>query len=183
MNSLPLHPAIVHIPLGLALIMPLLAAGFAWAIWTGRFDARAWLAVLALQGLLVASSLVAINTGSSEEERVEPVVPEAALHQHEEYAEQFAWAAGGACVLSAMVLLGRRTPVSHVLTAGSVAASVIVAGLAIRTGHAGGQLVYSHNAGAAYVRATTPALGAPVLPDRDSGGDKDDRRTGAGRER
>jgi len=36
MDALPLHPAVVHLPLGLAVLMPLLAAGFAWAAWTGR---------------------------------------------------------------------------------------------------------------------------------------------------
>jgi xanthosine utilization system XapX-like protein len=159
------------------MLMPVLAAGVAWAIWTGRTGARAWLAIVALQGLLVGSSLVAINTGSAEEERVEAVVPEHAIHQHEEFAEQFAWASGAACVLSALVLFGRRSAVSHALTATAVAATVAVAALGLRVGHAGGQLVYTHNAAAAYALATTDPNAAPPVLER---GDRDDdtpRRT------
>ena len=92
MNPLPLHPAIVHLPLGLAVVMPLLATGFAWALWTGRVRPRAWLAVVALQALLVGSGLFAIKTGGAEEDRAEAVVQKGAIHQHEEYAEQFVWA-------------------------------------------------------------------------------------------
>jgi len=174
MNSLPLHPAIVHVPLGLAMLMPVLAAGFAWAIWTRRLGARAWLAIIALQGLLVGFSLIAINTGGSEEERVEQVVPESALHQHEELAEQFAWAGGAAMVLSALVLLGRRSTVSRPLVAVAVLATVAVAGLALRVGHAGGQLVYGHNAGSAYASAAVPAGSSPAVNRGDRG--DDDRR-------
>lgn len=175
MNSLPLHPAIVHIPLGLAMLMPLLAAGFAWAIWTGRLGPRAWLAIVALQALLVGSAMIAINTGGAEEERVENVVPESPLHQHEEFAEQFAWAGGAAMVLSALVLLGRSSTVSGPLIAVALLATVAVAALGLRVGHAGGQLVYGHNAASAYASA---AIGpdsspAPTRADRD---DDDDRR-------
>jgi uncharacterized membrane protein len=183
MNSLPLHPALVHFPLGLAMLMPVLAAGFGWAIWTGRIGARAWLAIVALQGVLVGSALVAINTGGNEEERVEAVVPEGVLHQHEEFAEQFAWASGAACVLSALVLFGRRSAVSHGLTAAAVAATVVVAALGIRVGHAGGQLVYSHNAASAYaLAATNPAEGSPTL-NREGDRDDDDARPAEGRRR
>jgi hypothetical protein len=179
MNTLPLHPAIVHFPLGLAMLLPLLAAGFAWAIWTGRLGSRAWLAIVALQGLLVGSALVAINTGGSQEDLVEQVVPEQALHQHEEFAEQFVWGSGVAMVLSALVLLGRRSTLSRGLAAAAVLATVAVAGLGIRVGHAGGQLVYRHNAASVYARpeiaaGTTPA---PAGDDRrDDASHRDDRR-------
>ena len=174
MNSLPLHPAIVHIPLGLAMLMPVLAAGFAWAIWSGRLGLRAWLAIVALQGLLVGSALIAINTGGAEEERVERIVPESPLHQHEEFAEQFAWASGAAMVLSALVLLGRRSTVSGPLIAVAVLATVAVAGLGLRVGHAGGQLVYSHNAASAYASAAIQPGSSPALNRGDR--DDDDRR-------
>jgi uncharacterized membrane protein len=182
MNSLPLHPAIVHIPLGLAVLIPLVAAGFAWAIWTRRLSLRAWLAVVALQGLLVGSALVAIHTGSSEEERVEQVVPERALHQHEEFAEQFAWASGAAMVLSALVLLGHRRSVTGALTAVTVIATVAVAGLGLRVGHAGGQLVYGHNAASAYARSAAQSMDSSTMP-RPSGRHDDGRGHDDGRRR
>lgn len=150
MTSLPLHPAIVHLPLGLAFVIPMLAAGFAWALWKEQIRRRSWLAVIALQAVLLAAGLVAMNTGEREEGRVERIVPEAALEQHEEYAEQFLWATGVTLVLAGLVLASRRRSVARSLTVATVAGTLIVAAAAVRVGHAGGRLVYVHNAGAVY---------------------------------
>ena len=183
MNSLPLHPAIVHLPLGLAILMPLLSGGFAWALWSGRVRPRAWMAVVALQALLVASGMVAMNTGGAEEDRVEAVVQKSAIHQHEEFAEQFVWAAGATLVLAGLVLVFRQSNVSRGLAAAAVVATVAVAGLALRVGHAGGQLVYAHGAASAYVgvaktSSAKPSTAAPVSREqkRADADDSDDVR-------
>lgn len=170
MSSLPLHPAIVHLPLGLAFIMPLLAAGFAWALWTGRVRPRAWLPLIALQTLLFGAGLVAMNTGEREEERVEATVPEAAIERHEAYAERFVWAAGLTLGLTALVPVLRRRTAARAMMAATMAGTVVVTALAIQVGHAGGQLVYVHNAGAAYVSGTTSSLpeGGPRTPSTES---------------
>ena len=154
MTSLPLHPAIVHLPLGLAFIMPILAIGFAWALWTGRIQTRAWVAIVALQTVLLGAGLVAQNTGQREEERVEAVVPDTALEQHEELAEQFVWATGGTLLLAGLVLVLRRPAAARALATATVLGTVVVTASAVRVGHAGGQLVYKHNTGAAYSTAT-----------------------------
>lgn len=176
MNSLPLHPAIVHFPLGVAMLMPFIAAGFAWALWTRRAGSMAWIAVIALQAALLVSSLVAINTGGTEEERVERVVQESAIETHEEAAEQFAWASGATLVLAALVLVVRRREVSGPLTAGVVVATLAVAGLGLRVGHAGGQLVYLHGAAAAYAAPGPAANGPPSEGRHDQDGDDDGHR-------
>ena len=159
MTSLPLHPAIVHLPLGLAFVLPALAIGYAWAVWKGKVRARAWLAIVALQAVLLAAGVVAMNTGEREEDRVERVVPSAALEQHEAYAEHFVWATGFTLVLAGLVLVSRRPAIAHALTLATVAGTIVVAAAAIRVGHAGGRLVYVHNAGSAYGGAA-PAAGA-----------------------
>jgi hypothetical protein len=140
----------VHLPLGLAFVMPALAIGFAWALWKGRIRVRSWATIVALQAVLVGAGLAAMNTGQREENRVEAVVPDAALEQHEELAEQFVWAAGGTLLLAALVLVFRRPAADRALMTATVLGTVLVAASAIRVGHAGGQLVYKHNAGAAY---------------------------------
>ena len=160
MTSLPLHPAIVHLPLGLAFIMPILTIGFAWALWTGRIQTRAWVAIVALQAVLLGAGLVAQNTGQREEDRVEAVVPDTALEQHEELAEQFVWATGGTLLLAGLVLVLRRPAAARALATATVLGTVVVTASAVRVGQAGGQLVYKHNAGAAYSTATR--AGAPV---------------------
>lgn len=176
MNSLPLHPAIVHFPMGVAMIMPFIAAGFAWALWTRRAGPIAWIAVVALQAALLGSSLIAINTGGNEEERVERVVPESAIEAHEEAADQFAWASGVTLVLAALVLVFRRRELSGPLSAGVVIATVAVAALGLRVGHAGGQLVYAHGAAAAYTAPGSPTAGSTSSEARrDKDRDDDDR--------
>lgn len=150
MGSLPLHPALVHIPLGLAFVAPLLAMGVLFLFWKDRLPRKAWALVVGCQALLVAGGFVAMRTGSAEEDTVERVgVSEQAIHQHEEAAEVFAWTAAAVLALAAIVLV---LPAGTSRT-GAVAAIVgmlVVAGLGVRVGHAGGQLVYQHNAGAAY---------------------------------
>jgi hypothetical protein len=165
MNVLPLHPAIVHLPIALALLMPLFAAGVAWALWTGRVGPRAWMVVVVLQALLLGSALVAIKTGGAEEDRVERVVQESVLHQHEELAEQFAWATGATLGLAALVLALRPSVASRATSMAVVAATLVVAGLGLRVGHAGGELVYVHGAASAY-----------TSPGQTGAGDDDDAR-------
>ena len=161
MSSLPLHPAIVHLPLGLAFLMPALALGFGWALWTGRIRARGWVAIVALQAVLLAAGLVAMNTGEREEDRVEAVVPDAALETHEQYAEQFVWGTALTLGLTALVLLIPRPGARRAFAAATFVGTVVVMALAIRVGHAGGQLVYVHNAGSAYgpARAASATAG------------------------
>lgn len=163
MNSTPLHPAMVHVPLGLAMLMPLLAAGFAWALWTGRTRVRAWAAVIVLQALLVAAGFAAMKTGEAEEDRVEAVVQEGALHAHEARAEQFVWAAAATLGLAILVVAVRRPDATRGLAALAVLGTVIVAGLAVRAGAAGGELVYVQGAASAYTTAArsdaTPSTG------------------------
>jgi uncharacterized membrane protein len=154
MGSMPLHPAIVHLPLAIAILMPLVASGFAWALWTGRVRPRAWLAVVALQALLLGSGLVATRTGEAEEERVENVIQKSALHRHEALADQFVWAGGFTLVLAGLVLVVQRPAAVRALVSGVAASTLVVAALGLRVGHAGGQLVYVHGAASAYAQPT-----------------------------
>jgi uncharacterized membrane protein len=158
MGSMPLHPAIVHLPLAIAILMPLIAAGVGWALWTGRIRPRAWLTVVAFQALLLGSGFVATRTGEAEEERVENVVQESALHLHEQLADQFVWAAGVTLVLTGLVLVVRRPAAVRLVVSIVVAATIVVAALGLRVGHAGGQLVYVHGAASAYAQP-------PATPD------------------
>lgn len=174
MNPLPLHPAIVHLPLGLAFVMPALAIGFAWAVWTGRLQPRAWVAIVALQAVLLAGGLAAINTGEREEERVERVVPDASLERHEALATQFVVVTGATFAVALLALAFRRPNVRRALTAATSVGTVLVTVAAIRVGHAGGQLVYRDNAGAAYATARPAATSADEA--RRAGVDDDDRR-------
>jgi len=166
----PLHPAIVHFPVVLAMLAPLVAVASLWAIRRGMAPARAWGATSGMLAALALSAWVATATGEREEERVERVVGESALHGHEEGAEVFLYVAAGVLVLGLVGLARGR-----VGTAGRALATlgtVGLVGIGVNVGHSGGQLVYRHGAAAAYV---TPAGGSPSRqPSEERGKDHDD---------
>lgn len=159
MNTTPLHPAIVHLPLGLAVVMPLVAAALAWAIWKDRLPIRAWVMAAGVQALLLGGALLAMRTGEGDEDRVEDLVGKAALHIHEEMAEQFVWTVGITLALAVLALFVKR-PLAHRLMAATVAGTLIVLGAGFRVGHAGGELVYVHGAASAYARTTQGGAGS-----------------------
>ncbi len=144
----PLHPALVHIPIALALLVPLMAAAAVLAI---RFDVlprRVWSGVVLLSFVLVIGSWVAMETGEADEEIVERVVAESFIEAHEEAAELFMVMG---VVVAAVAVAG--------LLAGSVgqfarlAALVLSFGLlasGVRVGHLGGSLVYEQGAASAH---------------------------------
>ena len=87
---------------------------------------------------------------------MEAVVPEAAIHDHEEAAERFLVLAGVVTLVS-LVGLGGGT----VGTAGRLIATVgtvVVLAAGVQVGEAGGELVYTHNAGAAYSAPSTAGV-------------------------
>ncbi len=168
-----LHLMIVHLPLGLAILLPLLLLLLAILDGKGKLTPSAWLAVVLVQVLLTAGSLAALRTGGDEEERVERNVPEAALHAHEEAAEVFLWSTVAGLVLSLTLLLPLGATLRRVLPFLLLGVSVVSLALALRTGKAGGELVYRHQAAAARAGLTLPAAdGAPAAVATGAGGEE-----------
>ena len=163
----PLHPVIVHFPVVLALLLPIFAGGALWAIRRGARPLRAWAIPVALAAALTLSSWVAVETGEAAEDRVERVVPHAAMDAHEDAAELFLALSGVLAVVMAAGLTrgvaGRTARIAA--TAGTLALVV----LAFRVGHSGGQLVYRYGAASAYTDSSV----APVADSRASGEDDD----------
>ena len=150
----PLHPAIVHFPIVLAVLMHVIALAAAWVIHTGRAPAAAWVAVVAIQLLVVGSGWLAVETGEQEEERVERVVAESPIEDHEEAAERFLILAAWMLPLAAVGLLTHR--IGAAARGLTVAASLGLAAAVGFVGHSGGELVYVHGAALAYAQ---PAAG------------------------
>ena len=167
MSSLPLHPSIVHVPIALSVLMPLVAIGLLVAWWRDWLPRRAWFVGLVLQAILVGSSFVALQTGETDEERVEEVLAsEEPIHAHEEAAEVFFWATIGVLGLfAAGAFLPKESTGRAVATAAAVG-TLVVAGLGYRVGHAGGELVYKEGAARAYTAPQGPAT-QPEYDDHD----------------
>ncbi|HKA13738.1 MAG TPA: DUF2231 domain-containing protein [Myxococcota bacterium] len=155
----PLHPAVVHLPLALAAVVPLCAAAALYAIRSGFLPARAWVFATGLQVLLAGSAWIAVDTGGDQYDRVKRVVAEERIGEHADAAEWFAYAATATALIFAAGLardrIGRPARITAVL------ASLFVLATAVRTGYLGGQLVYHHGAARAYTEAGGPEAEAP----------------------
>jgi uncharacterized membrane protein len=169
MNGVPLHPMIVHFPMVLVVLLPISAAAALWAIRRGAVPARAWAVPVLLAGALALSAFVALKTGEAEEEKVERVVGERALHGHEEAAERF-------LVLSGVIFLLLGTGLSRG-TLGSAARTLGTAGTfalvvaGVQVGKAGGELVYRHGAASAYAAPARPDGAARAAESAVGGGE------------
>ncbi len=148
--DLPLHPKIVHIPIALAVLMPLVTAGILVAWWRGWLHRRGWWMAVALQAIMVVGGFLAMRSGEGDEERVERVVNEAAIEEHEEAAELFTWVGAGVLVLMIGAGALRRDPLARGIAVAATAGTALVLWLGYKTGQAGGELVYKYGAGSAW---------------------------------
>lgn len=149
----PLHPAVVHLPMALSVLLPFFALGALWAIRRGARPVRAWGVTTALFAALSLSAWASIETGEAQEDTVESVVADAPLHSHEEAAEAFLLLSLGVLGIAALGLTsGKVGTVARVVGA---LGSVALLGAGYRVGHSGGALVYQHGAASAYTSGTT----------------------------
>lgn len=158
----PLHPVVVHFPVVLSILLPVVAAGSLWAIHRGARPLRAWGVAIAVAAALTLSAWVAVETGEDQEERVEKVVTESRLDAHANAGETLYFVSIGVLAVLALGLVPRDT--GRIARYVGAVGTLAVAAVAFKVGMTGGDLVYKYNAASAYV---TPATGAAA-----DGGDR-----------
>lgn len=175
MGNLPLHPAVVHLPLGLAFVMPLAAALLTAAVWSGHGKRLGFVLMAVLQAALVAGALLALQTGEGVEEQAEHVVPESLIESHEGAAQVFtAFAVATLVAMAGLVALAERPAAAKPLSAIVLILALGTAGLAVRAGHRGGEMVYAHNAAAPFARTAATAGGKTPSTNLFGGESEDD---------
>lgn len=156
----PLHPAVVHFPVVLAVFVPLVAAIGFWAVMSGRLSVRGWTGVIALQVILVVSTWAATESGEKEEDRVEKVVAERHIEEHEEAGERVLALALLTLPVAIAGLIGG--PIGVINRGLTIALSLVVLLAAGFAGHSGGELVYRHGATLAYTEGGVTGTGKPI---------------------
>lgn len=160
----PLHPAIVHLPIALTLLVLPFALGALWAIRRGARPVRSWGIATALIAALTLSAWASIETGEQADERVESVVAEAPIKAHESAADVFLLLSVATLAVAALGLRSGRIG-SSARALGTVGAcALIFAGW--RVGHSGGALVYKYGAASAYIGDTSRAAIAQLGADQ-----------------
>jgi uncharacterized membrane protein len=148
----PLHPAIVHFPIALAVLLPLLTICGVVAIRMKLLPTRAWASVVLLSLVLVLTSWMALETGEEDEERVERVVAEQIIEEHEEAAETFMVI--GAILFFASLAGLMDNQLGGISRSASALLALGVLGMGLQVGHLGGALVYEHGAAQAYTQGS-----------------------------
>ncbi len=172
LSNLPLHPAIVHLPLGLAFFAPVAVTILLGLALGGKLSRSHVLIAIALQAVLVVSAVAALQTGEGAEDRAERVVNEQYIKTHEHRAQTFTAFAGAtlAAMLVALAVANRGAAAKAALAV-TLAMTVVGTGFAARTGHAGGELVYVHGAASAWSNSAKTSPGAPPPTNAIGGGE------------
>lgn len=148
-QDLPWHPVVVHLPLALAVLIPILILVVLVGIKKFQWPRSTWWAVVLFCALGAGSSYVALETGEDVEDAVEAIVAKDIIHEHEDAAEFFAiglWAVFFSACVPFLPFKNRSTFWPYIP---ALLVSFIVLVMGVRTGHSGGSLVYKHNAASA----------------------------------
>lgn len=165
-----LHPAVVHLPLGIAVVLPILALLAAWLYFrrrdSGAAFTRFWLALVICLVAASVGAFLAHETGEAGEHAIGKSLPEAAIELHEKYATIFSILLYTATAVGVFVFFAKGRLKSYaILLVALLSAAALYVG--ILTGNAGGELVYQHKA-ANYLMPESappppPASPAPAL--------------------
>ncbi len=148
-QDLPWHPVVVHLPLALAVLIPILIIVTLIGIGKLQWPRTTWWAVVLFCALGAGSSYVALETGEQVEDPVEAVVAKDIIHEHEDAAEFFAyglWATLFAACVPFLPFKNRNVFWPYIP---ALLVALLTMAMGIRTGHSGGSLVYKHNAASA----------------------------------
>jgi uncharacterized membrane protein len=152
-QSMPLHALVVHLPIALTVLVPVVAIT---ALWLGRRTMpapQAWRFAVAALALQLGSGWLAMQTGEGEEDTVETVLSEGRLHGHEEAADLFLVVSAGVLFVAAGGLLPNR--LGRTLRVAGAAGTLVTLAAGWNVGHSGGQLVYRYGAASAYTGPLT----------------------------
>ena len=146
----PLHPFFIHVPLGLAVLIPFLSIGLLLAWWKGWFPRRIWIIATVFHAVFTLSTFIAMQTGERDEHIAERAVSEELIHEHEEHAERFLWSTVGILLLSLIGAVAKDEKAARRFALGATVLTLGSAFLAFETGEHGGELVYEYGAARAF---------------------------------
>jgi uncharacterized membrane protein len=158
MFGLPLHPAVVHLPLGIAIVLPIVATLALVGIIRNLLPARAWWLVFALQSVMLLSGFLAVSSGENDADAVKEIVVEEAIHDHQTKAKQFMLVNNLAVLLSIGALATAAAKLGRLMLILATIGTFLSAGMSLRVGQAGGELVYVHGAASAHTDEGTPTV-------------------------
>ena len=177
MFDLPFHPIVVHFPIALGVLVPVMGMFLIWAMSSKRANAKSWGIMVFITALYLASAVGAVKTGELDEHNAEELIGRSLVHDHEEAGEKVPWAAGilfVSCLVTYAISRNKLSWTHKLVTL------LAIAGLypLLYAGETGGKLVYEQ--GAARIHWNSSSLpekhefvpkDAPVEPKKDEKND------------
>ena len=161
--QVPFHPVMVHFPIALAFILPILILVFAFMIKSQKMTHQAWLVIIGLQVMTTVTGYVALDSGEKEEHQVATVLDKKHIHHHEESAEIFVGSTVLALVISIAAFFLRKEIQFYVHLSVCIV-TIISCFLVYKTGSSGGELVYRYGAANAYGKVKIAPIQDGLLP-------------------
>jgi uncharacterized membrane protein len=143
---MPLHPALVHLPLGLALVVGPMLVGLLWLERRAPAERGPWWMGALLSSVLAVSALAASSAGEDEALRLADRLPASALAAHDDAAGLFTAVAVLAALLALAAGVAAQTRPRRALQLAAALLALLLLPLAWRAGQAGGALVWKHGA-------------------------------------
>ncbi len=148
--ELPWHVIVVHVPLGGAVLLPVVSAVL---VAFPREERRTWAVAFVLQTLVLIGCLVASATGERQGLAVQFLVDADAIEAHETAAQVFLAATVATWIALGVGLSRRAMPRRRSVAAAAVVLGLVAAALGARAGHLGGELVFQQGAVRAHEQA------------------------------
>lgn len=146
---LPLHPFMAHIPLVLALCLPIVIISSIVFIMKKKISPRFWWVPVIMQISIVVFSYIALETGEDQEDTVLQFVAKPFVQQHENAAEIFSGL--GVILLGLMaVVLFVGESLARNLRFLTAVLSFIPLAAGLYAGRLGGAIAYTHGGAEAY---------------------------------
>ncbi len=143
---MPLHPALVHLPIGLALVLGVVLAALAWLSRADTAPRAIWWVGVLLATIVAASALASSSAGEDEALRLRDTIPHAAIEAHDDAAGYFTFASVLVAVLALVAGVAAKSRIRRMLQITAAASAFLLIPLALRTGYLGGELVWVHGA-------------------------------------
>lgn len=165
----PLHPAIVHFPIVLMILQPIVLIGAFIAVRRGASLKTAWSIAAVFAVLLAISAFAATQTGELSEHKVKDTIGSELVEDHAEGAELFR----NLAIVGAVIVLIGFAPgaAGRAARLASPVFAVALIWFGFQAGHSGGALVYEHGAASAF---STPDPSKVGQGDAEEGGDADE---------
>jgi uncharacterized membrane protein len=155
MIDLPLHPLVVHFPIVLGSLLPFLAIGLWWAIRKWKWPDKVWSLVSVVALVYCLFAVTAVLLGEEDEEKVEKIVSERVIEEHEEAGEWIPWIAGTLFLVSLAGSTAFRYSKQSKIA--MIVLSLVGVVPLVNTGHTGAKLVYEHGASIAHLSTAQKA--------------------------